>query len=229
MTPPERGRPTLEVMAAAYAAVVLERQLHLNDILADAPWSADLDAGELTVGERTMSIAMLGSSTDAGDIWEWAWDSPSYGPRHPAVEPTCKLIEIGARFDVPELSTGRIRLSGLYDAGSGGGHTLAFAACGLLGAPAYYAAPYDGGSAWLLVTDPGVRSSGLRGAEALSLIRRATRMFPHDNRLTVETYLGAHGLSAVSDGDRVIAELPGQTACFDFDEAGRLVDITPSR
>lgn len=221
--------PTLDTIAAAYAAVVIERQLLLQDAVpAEGGWSADLDRRRLSLGDRSFTVALLGSSTDATDTWQWAWDSPAYGPEHPAVAPTAPLVEVGRAFDVPELATGQIRQSGVYDSGQGPGHTLALAATGLLAAQAYYPAPYDGGTAWLAITDDQLAEPHPAGPDAVQVLSAAVTMFPHHNRLTVETYLGVHGLAASDDGDQLVADFPDGQAVFAFDELDRLVELTTS-
>lgn len=222
------ARPTLDVIAAAYAAVVIERQVHLESQVELGEWSADLERCELTLGERTVRVVLLGSSDDRAGTWQWAWDSAAYGPAHPAVQRLSALVDIGREYDVPELATGMIRLSGVYDAGHGPGHTMAFAACGLLAANAYYPAPYEGGTAWLLIDDDRLTPPHLSGTEAVRVIAAATTMFPHHGRLTVETYLGVRGVPASDRGDELIAQLPEGPVSFTFDDLDRMVSVEAS-
>lgn len=228
IAPETLARPTLDVMAAAYAAVVVERQVQLESQVEPGPWSADLERCELTLGERTLRVMLLGSSDDHAGTWQWAWDSPAYGPRHPAVVAVTPLVDIGRAYDVPELATGTLRLSGVYDAGHGPGHTIAFAACGLLAADAYYPAPYDGGTAWLLIDDDHLAPPRPSASDAARLIAAATTMFPHHGRLTVETYLGVHGLAADDRGHGLIARFPDGPLSVTFDDLDRVVSVDPS-
>lgn len=221
-------RPTLDTIAAAYAAVVIERQVQLASAVELAEWSADLDRRILSLGDRELTVSLLGSSTDATATWQWAWDSPTYGPDHRAVAATAPLVAIGRQYDVPELATGQIRLSGVYDGGQGPAHTLALASCGLLAGNAYFPAAYDGGTAWLLITDDRLPAPRPAGGDALRVISAAASMFPHDNRLTVETYLAVHDLSASDDAERITASFPDGEATFTFDELDRLIDVSAS-
>lgn len=141
--------PTLDTVAAAYAAVVAERQLRLERLFDRRGCSLDLDALELTVGGRPLRALPLAYVDDASGTWQWAWVSAT----NPHGGPLAHLIEIGHRYDLPELTTAVIRLSAVHDGGPGPGHTLAIAACGLLAAHGYFRAPYDGGTVSLLLTD----------------------------------------------------------------------------
>lgn len=225
ISPETFSRPTLDTIAAAYAAVVVERQLQLESQVELGEWGADLDRCELTLGRRALRMQLLASSDDRAGTWQWSWDSTRYGPQHPAAQAATALVDIGREFDVPELATGTIRLSGVYDAGHGPGHTIAFAACGLLAADAYYPAPYDGGTAWLLIDDDHLAPPRPAAGEAVRLIAAATTMFPHQGRLTVETYLGVHGLPASERGNQLIAQLPDGPVTFTFDDLDRVVSV----
>ena len=215
--------PTLDTIVAAYSAVVIERQLQLGQVLGEGAWSLDLQHGVLSLGGRELAVVALAHTDPQGGTWRWAWPARGPAAAGSTAGTVTALIDIGQRFDVPELATGTLRLSAVHDGGQGPGHTLAVAACGLLAARGYFPAPYDGGTAWLLITDPrlGLRAPDAR--RAVRLITAAAERFPHDNRLTVETYLGVRGVPARDDGDAVLAEFPDGTVRFVFDAAGRLV------
>lgn len=222
---PARGleHPTLDTVAAAYAAVVAERQLLFERLFDRRGWSLDLAARELTVGGRPLRALPLAYVDDAHGTWQWAWASAT----NPHGEPLAQLIEIGHRQDLPELTTAVVRLSAVHDGGPGPGHTLAIASCGLLAAHAYFPAPYDGGTVWLLITDERVGRPRPDAGTASRLLTAAMRRYPHANRLTVETYLGVHRLPASDDGARITAELGEMTLVCSFDSSGRLLRLTP--
>ena len=115
--------------------------------------------------------------------------------------PLAESVTIGTKFDVPELTRESVPLSAIADAGIAGsahgpGDTLAVAACGLLGARPYYAGRYDGGTAYMPITDPSVPGSVFDVRQVPQVTGGAIAKFPHHPRLTVETYLGEHQLRA---------------------------------
>ncbi|GAB3302234.1 hypothetical protein EK0264_01675 [Epidermidibacterium keratini] len=221
-------QPTLDVIAAAYAAVVLERQDAFEALAGGASWDADLAAARLQIGERTLRIALLGSASDADGSWLWAWDNPTFGPDHPATRPLRALVEVGREHDIPELVRPVVPLSSLSDPGDGPAMTIVTAASGLLGAGGYWPAPYDGGIAYLAVLDRALPAPTPDALALAELMQRAITAYPHDNRLTVETYLGVHGLSARVEASTVVAELGGREARFEFDATDRLTALEVS-
>ncbi|MFV0532374.1 MAG: DUF6882 domain-containing protein [Cumulibacter sp.] len=219
----ERGleHPTLDTIVAAYSAVVIERQMLLQKLVAGAAWSLDLRQQVLTVGTRPLRVSPLAQVAPDGTTWQWAWpDGSSASTGH------AELIEIGQRFDIPELTTRRLPLSAVHDGGQGPAHTLAIAACGLLSGHGYFPAAYDAGTAWLLVREESLEQPVLDVAAVGTLLQGATSLFPHADRLAVETYLGVHRLSARDDGDRITAEIGGRRLQFIFDSADRLREVS---
>ncbi|WP_146135473.1 DUF6882 domain-containing protein [Antricoccus suffuscus] len=227
-------KPTLDVMAAAYAAVVAERQIAFERLAVAEIWTADLDDRQLHIGDRTFEVSFLGSAADAEGTWLWGWANAAFGVDHVATAPISELVTIGQKYDVPELTTPSLPLSalanpGIHGPGHGPGDTLAVVACGLLDGSAYYAGEYEGGTAYMLVTDASVPRPPVDVAGLPLLIQSATAMFPHDHRLTVETYLGVHGIEATTYGEFLTAHFDsGETISFTFDERGELTDLTRS-
>lgn len=221
-------QPTLDVIAAAYAAVVLERQDAFETLVGDASWDADLGAARLQIGGRALRVALLGSASDADGSWLWARDNPTFGPDHPTTRPLRSLVDVGREHDIPELVRATVPLSSLSDPGGGPAMTIVTAACGLLGAGGYWPAPYDGGVAYLAVLDGGVPVPVPDAMGLAELMQRALGAYPYDNRLTVETYLGVHRLTARVEGTAVVAEVGAREARFEFDAADRLVALEVS-
>lgn len=221
-------QPTLDTIAAAYSAVVIERQIQLEQLLGDGAWHLDLPHGVLSVGGYELAVAQLAHADTEGATWRWAWPAPGALGQHPDANRITPLVEIGQRFDVPELATPALRLSAVHDGGQGPGHTLAVAACGLLAAPGYFPAAYDGGTVWVLITDERLGRVEPDAATAPALLTAASSRFPHANRLTVETYLGVHGLPARDEGDQLAASIGDSWLLFSFDEVGRLREIRPT-
>lgn len=220
-------KPTLDTMAAAYAAVVAERQLAFDELVGPVPWSADLSVPSLTLGDRTFTAALLGSAADEDQSWLWSWANPAFGENHPAAAAIVQLRTLGERFDVPELTKPKLPLSSISDSGMGPAHTLAVAGAGVLGAGAYYAGGYDGGSAFLLITDPSLHAPAFDASKVPGIIGAAVQAFPHDHRLTIETYLGHHKLPTERLKNGLLAYIPdnGGILAFTFDEHDRLIDM----
>lgn len=60
----------------------LDKQLHLNDLVGEADWLVNQDAGTITFGgEKVCPAQVLGTQSDASGTWQWAWANPRV-PEH---------------------------------------------------------------------------------------------------------------------------------------------------
>lgn len=213
-------------MGAAYAAVVLGRQVEFENQLEDGNWHADLSVPSLTVGPDTYTAWLLGSAATETNSWLWGWGNEAFGIDHPAVAPTVALRDLGQQYNVPELSTAALDLASVPDPGLGAAEALAVVGAGLLGGLAYHRAAYDGGTAYLLVVDPEATVSSIPAETLPQLLLTAVQAFPADNWLTVQTFIGHHRLPARRTTEGVAARLPdGGSFEAVFDGEQHLVDV----
>lgn len=224
-TPLGLQQPTLDVVAAAYAAVVLERQIDFEGTIT-GPVELDLTRGEVISVEQAYAVTLLGYLVDDGRSWAWGWEHPAARPDHPATTDLAVIRDIGERFDIPELITPVVPLSRLSDGGLGPEHTLAVVGCGLIGGRAYHVVEYDGDTVFLVITDDEVEPHRIPAEHTATLLGAALEAFPFDHRLTVETYLGVHGLPASADGRRTTADLgDGHHLMVEYDALDRVIAL----
>jgi hypothetical protein len=122
---------TLQPLVDRHAILGFEKLMHAGEVIGDAPWWVDLDAGRIVFGgELEIRAGLIG--TEAGR-WLWAWASPGSYPE-PVVADALALRE----QDVPELREPQLALSEDVSL-----DRIALVAMGVLGLDAAYSGALD--------------------------------------------------------------------------------------
>ncbi|NDU76541.1 tetratricopeptide repeat protein [Actinomadura sp. DSM 109109] len=195
--------PEFEAFAAAGSAAAIQRQNLLNEVVGDAYIAFDVDARTLTAGDRTFhGMTFLGSFSHLSDTWLWAWANPHYGEKVPAVAPLAAVREHGERHAVPELSAGRLDLSG-FPSPHQAATTMAIAAAALLGGGGVQSCRVnDGkGSFYFHVDGPALPEPEFDPLSATRLMMTAAEVFPTEQRRVVRGFFAHHGCRIRESGD----------------------------
>jgi hypothetical protein len=210
-------------LLAEHGLQALDKQLHLQDLVGEADWLLDQDAGTITFGEKACSAQVLGTESQADSSWLWAWANPSVPPaltKNAAAMRTYGETHSIAAFTSPQVDL-RESLSG---------ETLAMIASELSGADAYYRGPYEGGAVFVMVRLPDdaprqVQGDGLRAVRTLSY---APLSLPIGlTRQMVERFLSWIGLTLESSAGSLIGrDAAGQALTVEFDGLGRMSRVS---
>lgn len=187
--------PEFEAFAGAGSAAAIQRQNVLNAVVGDGDIAFDVDQRTLTAGGRALhGMTFLGSFSHLSDTWLWAWANPHYGDGVPAVAPLAAVREHGERHAVPELTAGRLDLSGFPDPHQAA-TTMAIAAAALLGGNGVQSCRVnDGkGSFYFHVDDPALPVAEFDPLSATRLMTTAAEIFPTEQRRVVRGFLAHHG------------------------------------
>ncbi|QJW98656.1 hypothetical protein FTUN_6251 [Frigoriglobus tundricola] len=146
---PRVSEPLLTLYRRSVLAA-LERQFLFDTSFHNEQWSVDLSEGKLIiklqqdVGEQSWPIQVLGTQATKSSSWLWAWGNKDSGIPSKLLKSANRMRKYGEKHSIPELTTAEQPLNGLT------GHFFALVAVGIGTADAYFAAPYDGGIAFLL-------------------------------------------------------------------------------
>ena len=200
-----------------------DRQLLLADLIGDLPWAFDLQNGTLSFGDRfAWQAEVLGTESAESGTWLWAWANEESGIPEQQQDASLKLKALGEEHGIAELTEPIVPLD------HADGHVFASIAVGECLGRAYYRGPYEGGAAFLLITD-----------ERLQLqvdypLQRILTVFPQaisameiaDHREALRGYLEHYGFEAESEGDALLLRQQGQEVLrAEFDELGRLREL----
>jgi len=217
------------------AAIALERQLALGEVLGDGyDWTFDLQAGLLAfsdgaLGARTRSFSaqVLGTESEQSQSWLWAWANAQSGIPAAYTALSRKLREYGEREMVPELVRPTISLS------EASGHAICSVASGLTSSSFYFRGPYDGGAVYLLVKDPGYRAPQtdplVRIPHVLTELFHGSELPVVNHERTVIDYLTYHRAEVArreeGSGTAVRGVLPSGHVMARFDARRRLISV----
>lgn len=202
----------------------LDKQLHLSDLVGEADWLLDQDAGTLTFGGMTVCAAqVLGSQSDAAETWLWAWANSSV-PEHVARDAVA-VRKYGTDHGIEELTRDELPLGGSIT-----GEALALIASELTHADAYYRGPFEGGAVFVLLRLPEdaprpAPADVLRAVRTLSIAPMALAIpLP---RQVVANYVRSIGLIVEDSGrDLVGRDAGGESLTVAFDLSGRIKAVT---
>jgi hypothetical protein len=210
---------------AAWGAAQLET---LTAFLPDGPWSADLDACRYRQGELDLRVGVLGTYDSAERSWMWGWANPGLRGTE-AVAPAAAVERYGRAHGIAELTEGFLDLSGFPDPRRAA-ETLAFTGMGVAGAPGYIGAPAGPATqVYFLPDDPRVPRAGLDAIALPRALLTGAQLIGYSARHAVSGYFEHHGVPHRTEGDRIVARLPGgSTAEVAFDAAGRIAGVEAS-
>ena len=217
--PPRVDTAPVLALLSEHALPALDQQLHLQDLIGDADWLLDQDAGTIRFGDELSCAAqILGTATDRPKVWRWAWANESVSAAMSADART--VLSFGERFAIAAFTQPDVRLDDTLAA-----EDFTLVAARLVGADAYYRGPYPGGAAYILLRFPvevprPLAGDGLRALRTLSTAPLALTI-PIE-RGAIERYLAWVGLQVESTEDRSIArDGRGDTVTITYDDQGR--------
>lgn len=191
-------------LLSRHAAIAIEKQLGLARSVAGRSWSFDIAASTFRFGDTAYTFQLLGVEQAANERWRWAWADADQGLDPALLVASRTLRDFGAACCVRELVEEECDL----DAATG--QEIAALACGLLDAPGWWRAPFDGGVAWLLLTDPALpRATMPLPAEMARVLTRTLAIFPVDHATTLDAYVIHHGGSVEHEGGTATAWMRG--------------------
>lgn len=214
MGPREAYRSRLaEVIGVAY-----EQQLALEAHIGARDWTVDLVAGTITFGgELTHHIELLGSESHLSNTWLWAWANDALELPEPLVRTARELTQLGWDEHIGFLTE---RTFGLEHAE---GLELALLAAGRSDRITnVYRGPYEGGAAFLLLTDG--PTIGEPRPERTARVLTELLQFDLDHRTMVEGYLVRRGFELESTSATLEATHPRSRIQVAFD-GGRVSDV----
>jgi hypothetical protein len=236
----------LHELYSQHAALSLEKQLALGEIIGNRDFSFDATAGQLGFGDDlAFPMQVLGSVSRQSSTWLWAWASPQPLPE-PLLQAAEQLKAVGKAQGIGELYEEGFdiisppapveslldmhqRLTNVGHAQEPlDGHLIAMLAAGVCQADAYYGADYGRGIAYVLLPQvPGTEAHRSDAPAAMAAIFAELLQLPYllDHRAAFGAYVQQKGYVAEANGRQVRGIKGHQVITATFDSANRLTAL----
>ena len=201
-----------------HAILGFEKQIHAYDVIGDASWWVNLDAGTIVFGgELEMGAGLLG--TEASGTWLWGWANPGGFPE-PVIAAGRTAAEYGRDHDVPALYEAESALSDDVSL-----DRIGLVVSGAVRLDATYTGPLDEDARILLALDhPSLALPPPEPARLVSILTSILEAgFVRDWWAALDAYAPQRGLAAETRDDVVrLGEIEVEVQ---LDERGRIVAI----
>lgn len=214
---------TLQDAFDTYAVAVWDKQMHLNELVGEADWELDVEAGQIAFSNgRRWSIQILGSESFQSDTWLWAWANAQSRLPESLLRMAQQVREFGEQHDIDELIQPDIPLDW------GDSHLLGSIAAGLCGADAYYRCPHSAGAVCVLINDekfPRPAESPLAKLPEL-VFDAINNLDIRNHRLALTSFLRQHQVTVQESVEHLEAQLPTGPLQATLDHHNRIQEIS---
>ena len=217
------ANPAFTDLFVQHAMASYAKQLAFGDAIEDSgAWDLNLKAGTLSFADgQSFNISLLGSYGEGAGTWLWLWANSNMAVPPNVAAAADTMRELGRARDIPEFAEAQTHDAELFC------HRLAMIAAGELEAGAYYRAPYDGGSAWLLINEalpPAPHRHDL--ARIQRVIAESISTFEMSHRPALEAYFTSEGLEVEeTEPFEIVATAKDGDLRVRFDDEGRITEM----
>ena len=220
VSPDEPIAPDQELLEC-HAAMSLDKQLTMQEVIADASWNVDLNAGTITFGtDRALPMQLLGSFSKESETWLWAWENERAPIPEAVVQQALQLRAFGEEHELEVFTIG------CFDATLDDLLFIGTVAAGMFGSSAYYLGDY--GAGMMLVTleseeiDQHPTTDLTRIPSVFTQVIQAHEM---RHRPAFLHYMAQKGYSPIEVGNAIRVDVSGGTITVMFDDLGRMTNI----
>jgi hypothetical protein len=224
--------PTLSSLFEQHVLLSSEKQFKMMSRFGDLPWSYSMGTGTLRFqGPRGCEFPAqwLGSASKVNRSWMWAWANEERRIPEPLLQSSLALKAFGAANDIPELQSPLLDLSVFDDVVSGDDcfawSYFALLAVGILDASCFYAADYDEGILYLLLSGTEIDDQPAFDKDQLwNCLNESFTKFGVSPRRALEAYCSSHGLPIVATSTSLQCSLSnGELLKVSVDARGELI------
>ena len=215
--------PAFTDLFVQHAMASYAKQLAFADAIENAgSWDLNLKAGTLSLADgQSFKIGLLGSYGEAAGTWLWLWANSNMDVPPEVSADAHQLRQLGRDRNIPEFSEAQTHGEELFC------HRIALIAAGETGAGAYYRAPYEGGSAWLLIKDelpPAPHRHDL--ARVQRVIAESISTFEMAHRPALEAYFKTEDMTVEeTEPFEIVASATDGDLRVRFDDDGRITEM----
>lgn len=208
---------TFKVILSKYGALALDKQENLSELIGETVGDLDIEKGEISFGDITFPVQILGFSMQDAKQWSWAWDNEEIFGKDLVVSAD-KIKEIGEEFDIKEFT------SPVLNADFEDCHTLAMTSTAILGMDAYYAVSEEGLDIFVLIKSDLIKenNSVVKFRNTFYTFQKNFNIYP---RIAFEAYTKLKGYIFKPHDDFALAKIGEARVMAGFTERGNVTRI----
>ena len=204
-----------------YGGITLEKQQHFSNIVGDLSWNVDIQAGEITFGNRLIfPFQILGTFSHSSETWLWAWANEQSGIPGSLMEQALALRRYGQDNGIDLLRVDQ------FDATQKDLHLIGIIASGMFGSSGYYLADYGQGTMCITIKSGQIDKSFENSHHAvLTIFPQLISIFEMNHKNALMNYLQAKGYDVNVDESGLEGSKNGKVVKAVFDELSRLTKL----
>jgi hypothetical protein len=173
-------------LAERHIGWAVHQSMLFTGVMPPAAWRYNLAERTMTIGDRTVPMAAMGTVLPEHKVFVWCYADSSLDPWPDVKNPSFKIRLYGMDNDIPEFTTGGVPIGDWEDMNAAGTR-LALVAMGVLGARGYLSFQmHHGGSFCVLADDPALPAPEEPDPDQVrQVLDLATTYFPDADQLSV--------------------------------------------
>ena len=221
----EKPQNNFQELFEKYAAIGMEKQENVIELIGDKAWNADLEEGTLTFeGNLTFPVQILGSVSHIDNTWLWIWANKDAQYNEKTLKQANDLKEYGDLHSVYELSAPS------FDVYENDWYKIGVIATGLYDYSFYYMGNYGNGSAIFTINSAEINKNMKNNPEnVLKIFPRLISTFEMNHKNAFRHYLLAKGFSVSENDSNINGKHDDFSLKAEFDGLGRLTGLSADK
>ena len=208
---------SFKILLSKYGALALDKQENLSELIGEEVGDLDIEKGQLSFGDVTFQVQILGFFMQDSKQWSWAWDNEDiFGEK--LIKSALQIKSIGEEFGIPEFTTPL--LNATYD----DCHTLAMTASSILAMDAYYAVSEDGLDIFVGITSDLIKEndSAKKFRDTFYTFQKNFNIYP---KIAFESYTKLKGYGFKPHDDFALAKIGEARVMAGYTERGNITRL----
>jgi hypothetical protein len=208
---------SFKILLSKYGALALDKQENLSELIGEEVGDLDIEKGQLSFGDVTFQVQILGFFMQDSKQWSWAWDNEDiFGEK--LIKSALQIKSIGEEFGIPEFATPL--LNATYD----DCHTLAMTASSILAMDAYYAVSEDDLDIFVGITSDLIKEndSAKKFRDTFYTFQKNFNIYP---KIAFESYTKLKGYGFKPHDDFALAKIGEARVMAGYTERGNITRL----
>lgn len=208
---------SFKILLSKYGALALDKQENLSELIGEEVGDLDIEKGQLSFGDVTFQIQILGFFMQDSKQWSWAWDNEDiFGEK--LIKSALQIKSIGEEFGIPEFTNPL--LNATYD----DCHTLAMTTSSILAMDAYYAVSEDGLDIFVGITSDLIKEndSAKKFRDTFYTFQKNFNIYP---KIAFESYTKLKGYGFKPHDDFALAKIGEARVMAGYTERGNITRL----